>query len=128
MRYVVVIEKGPTSYSAHVPDLRGCAAVGDTEAEVRGLIREAIRPPRSLARRGALKRKMGGDSLHRTKSFCSRPADGSLIWDAGAAGAGGVVRDCRRGCVSFADAAAPTRARSIPIDSLSIKSWSFLNG
>lgn len=43
MRYAVVIEKGPTSYGAHVPepDLPGCAAIGGTEAEVRRLIREA---------------------------------------------------------------------------------------
>jgi len=41
-RYVVIIEKGPTSYGAYVPDLPGCAAVGDTEAEVRRLIEEAI--------------------------------------------------------------------------------------
>lgn len=42
MKYAVVIERGPTSYGAHVPDLPGCAAVGQTEAEVRTLIREAI--------------------------------------------------------------------------------------
>lgn len=42
MRYAVVIERGPTSWGAHVPDLPGCAAVGETEAEVRALIREAI--------------------------------------------------------------------------------------
>ena len=41
-RYAVIIEKGPTSYGAYVPDLPGCVAVGDTEAEVRGLIEEAI--------------------------------------------------------------------------------------
>ncbi|MGD9855608.1 MAG: type II toxin-antitoxin system HicB family antitoxin [Planctomycetaceae bacterium] len=41
-RYAVIIEKGPTSYGAYVPDLPGCVAVGDTEAEVRRLIEEAI--------------------------------------------------------------------------------------
>ena len=40
--YAVVIERGPTSYGAHVPDLPGCVAVGETKAEVRMLIREAI--------------------------------------------------------------------------------------
>ena len=39
---VVVIERGPRSYGAHVPDLPGCVAVGETKAEVCGLIREAI--------------------------------------------------------------------------------------
>ncbi len=42
MQYVVIIEHGPTSYGAHVPDLPGCVAVGETETEVRQLIREAI--------------------------------------------------------------------------------------
>ena len=32
MRYMVVIEEGPSSYGAFVPDLPGCIAVGETEA------------------------------------------------------------------------------------------------
>jgi len=40
--YVVVIEKGSTGYGAYVPALPGCVAVGETEAEVRTLISEAI--------------------------------------------------------------------------------------
>ena len=42
MKYLVVIEKGPTGFGAYVPDLPGCVAVADTEDEVRQLIREAI--------------------------------------------------------------------------------------
>ena len=42
MKYTVLIERGPTSWGAYVPDLPGCVAVGDTEDEVRRLIREAI--------------------------------------------------------------------------------------
>jgi predicted RNase H-like HicB family nuclease len=42
MRYLVVVEKGPTSYGAHVPDLPGCIAAGETREEVLTLIREAI--------------------------------------------------------------------------------------
>jgi predicted RNase H-like HicB family nuclease len=42
MRYVVIIEKGENEYGAHVPDLPGCVAVGDTRDEVLKLIREAI--------------------------------------------------------------------------------------
>jgi predicted RNase H-like HicB family nuclease len=38
----VVIEHGPTSYGAYVPDLPGCVAVGETVEEVTVLIREAI--------------------------------------------------------------------------------------
>jgi predicted RNase H-like HicB family nuclease len=41
-KYLVLIEKGPTSYGAHVPDLPGCVAVGKTVEEVERLIREAI--------------------------------------------------------------------------------------
>ena len=42
MRYLVVVEKGPSSYGAHVPDLPGCIAAGETKEEVLSLIREAI--------------------------------------------------------------------------------------
>lgn len=42
MQYMVVIEKGPSSYGAHVPDLPGCIAVGQSHDEVLKFIREAI--------------------------------------------------------------------------------------
>jgi predicted RNase H-like HicB family nuclease len=42
MKYMVVIEEGDSSFGAYVPDLPGCVAVGETEAEVRQLIQEAI--------------------------------------------------------------------------------------
>jgi len=42
MKYMVVIEKGDASYGAHVPDLPGCIAVGQTREEALNLIREAI--------------------------------------------------------------------------------------
>ncbi len=42
MKYAVIIEKGPTSYGAYVPDLPGCVAAGDTREEVVRLIQEAI--------------------------------------------------------------------------------------
>jgi predicted RNase H-like HicB family nuclease len=42
MKYAVVYEEGPKSWGAYVPDLPGCVAVGQTRAEVRRLIREAI--------------------------------------------------------------------------------------
>lgn len=42
MRYLVIVEKGPTSFGAHVPDLPGCIAVGSTRDEALALIREAI--------------------------------------------------------------------------------------
>ena len=42
MKYAVVIEKGPNSHGAHVPDLPGCVAAANTRDEVYTLIREAI--------------------------------------------------------------------------------------
>ncbi len=41
-QYAVVLEKTGNGWSAYVPDLDGCIAAGDTEAETLKLIREAI--------------------------------------------------------------------------------------
>jgi len=42
MRYLVVVENGPSSFGAYVPDLPGCIAAGDSRDEVLALIHEAI--------------------------------------------------------------------------------------
>ena len=42
MEYLVIFEKGETSFGAYVPDLPGCVAVGETKDEALQLIREAI--------------------------------------------------------------------------------------
>ena len=42
MRYVVVLEKGGNSFGAYVPDLPGCAVVGETREEALRLIRQAV--------------------------------------------------------------------------------------
>jgi predicted RNase H-like HicB family nuclease len=42
MRYAVLIEKGPSSYGAYVPDLPGCVAIRESIEEVWQLIQEAI--------------------------------------------------------------------------------------
>lgn len=42
MQYAVIIERSDTGFGAYVRDLPGCVAVGETEEEVRVLIREAI--------------------------------------------------------------------------------------
>ena len=42
MRYMVIIEKGPDSWGAYVPDLPGCVAAGESREEVVKLIREAV--------------------------------------------------------------------------------------
>lgn len=41
-RYAIVIERAESNYSAYVPDLPGCVAVGDTVEETAREIREAI--------------------------------------------------------------------------------------
>jgi predicted RNase H-like HicB family nuclease len=42
VEFLVVVEKGKTSYGAYVPDLPGCVAVGESRREVLKLIREGI--------------------------------------------------------------------------------------
>ncbi|MGI8966710.1 MAG: type II toxin-antitoxin system HicB family antitoxin [Limisphaerales bacterium] len=42
MQYTIVIERGPTSFGAYVPDLPGCVAAAETREEAVALIREAI--------------------------------------------------------------------------------------
>lgn len=41
-RYPIVIERTSTGFSAYSPDVPGCAAVGDTESEVRESFQEAL--------------------------------------------------------------------------------------
>ena len=43
MEYLVVVEKGRSSYGAYVPDLPGCVAAGGTRREVLKLIRDAVK-------------------------------------------------------------------------------------
>jgi predicted RNase H-like HicB family nuclease len=42
LEYMVVIEKGSTSYGAYVPDLPGCVAVAETREEALELLKESI--------------------------------------------------------------------------------------
>jgi len=42
MRYMVVVEEGPSSFGAYVPDLPGCVSVGSSREEVLRTIQEAI--------------------------------------------------------------------------------------
>lgn len=42
MQYLVVVEEGPSSFGAYVPDLPGCIAAAESKEEVLTLIREAI--------------------------------------------------------------------------------------
>ncbi|MBP86263.1 MAG: hypothetical protein CMJ64_06050 [Planctomycetaceae bacterium] len=43
MRYAVVFEKSAASFGAYVPDLPGCVAVGESLAEAKSLISEAMK-------------------------------------------------------------------------------------
>lgn len=42
MKYLVVIEKTGTGYSAYSPDIDGCVATGSTRGEVEKNMKEAI--------------------------------------------------------------------------------------
>ena len=46
MEFLVIVEKGKSSYGAYVLDLPGCVAVGASRRHVMKLIREAL-PSRS---------------------------------------------------------------------------------
>lgn len=63
MRYAVVIEKAEGNYSAYVPDLPGCVAVGDTLEEIEETIREAI----EFHVEGML---LNGESIPEPSSLC----------------------------------------------------------
>jgi predicted RNase H-like HicB family nuclease len=41
-RYPIIIERTTTGYSAYSPDVLGCVAVGDSEAETRRNFQEAL--------------------------------------------------------------------------------------
>jgi predicted RNase H-like HicB family nuclease len=41
-RYLIIIEKTETGYSAYSPDLLGCVAAGSTKAETENLMKEAM--------------------------------------------------------------------------------------
>ncbi len=43
MKYLVIIEKGPDSFGAYVPDLPGCIAAGETREETLRQIHHAIK-------------------------------------------------------------------------------------
>ena len=42
MRYLVVLERTATGFSAYSPDLAGCVATGETREQVERHMREAI--------------------------------------------------------------------------------------
>ena len=42
MKYLIIVEKTESGYSAFSPDLEGCVATGDTKEDVEKLMQEAI--------------------------------------------------------------------------------------
>ena len=42
MKYLIILEKTSTGYSAYSPDLTGCVSAGDTTEETEANMREAI--------------------------------------------------------------------------------------
>ena len=47
-RFLVIIEKGPTSYGISAPDVEGCFAVGATKSEAMERFQEALQAHLSL--------------------------------------------------------------------------------
>ena len=43
MEYTVIIEQGPTSYGAYLPDLPGCVSAGQTREQAIPRITEAVK-------------------------------------------------------------------------------------
>ncbi len=66
-QYAVIVEKGPSSYDAYVPDLPGCVAAGDTVEEVQRLIGEAIESHLDVMR-------AGGDPIPEPTTLDLRPS------------------------------------------------------
>lgn len=42
IKYLTILEQGPTSWGAYAPDVPGCVAVAETRTEVRTLFQEAL--------------------------------------------------------------------------------------
>ena len=42
MKYLIILEKTSTGYSAYLPDLPGCVSAGDTAEDTEANMREAI--------------------------------------------------------------------------------------
>lgn len=70
MKYMVVVEPGPTSVGVRVPDLPGCVAVGETREEALELIREAI--------------ELHLEALHEQGKSAPRPSSSSEFVDVAA--------------------------------------------
>ncbi len=84
MKYLVIYEKGPTSWGAYVPDLPGCVGAGETQEEVRKLIEGAI----DLHLRGM---REDGDPIPEPTAVAAGFVDTSR-WSGAPGEPGGVVR------------------------------------
>ena len=42
MKYLIVVEKTSTGFSAYAPDIPGCASAGGTEEEIKANMMEAL--------------------------------------------------------------------------------------
>lgn len=49
-KFLVIVEKGETSYGAYAPDIPGCVAVGNTREEALQRFREALQGHLELMR------------------------------------------------------------------------------
>jgi len=70
MKYLVVIEKTSTGYSAYSPDLPGCIATADTEDDVQREMQDAV----AFHLDGLRQEGMPIPEPHATSSYVDVPA------------------------------------------------------
>ena len=108
MKYLVVIEKGPTGFGAYVPDLPGCVAVAtrptSASCVVRG--RGCLPRPRACSRRGRTR------PIRMTETRTNTPAcpNAATPRTASTAATNAAMPTLRRNSAMLADS--PARART----------------
>ena len=69
-KYLIVVEKTSTGYSAFSPDLPGCIATGATHEEVEGTMREAVQ----FHLDGLREEGLDVPAPHSYSTYCELPA------------------------------------------------------
>jgi predicted RNase H-like HicB family nuclease len=70
MKYLVVIEKTSTGYSAYSPDLPGCIATAETKDEVQREMRDAV----AFHLEGLRQEGIANPQPHATSTYVEVPA------------------------------------------------------
>jgi predicted RNase H-like HicB family nuclease len=69
-KYLIVVEKTATGYSAYSPDLPGCIATGATRDEVETTMREAVQ----FHLDGLREEGLDAPAPHSYSTYCELPA------------------------------------------------------